>query len=81
MPRFYQKITFTSMYKLHQRSLPLDPTRIILKTCCNCTGVIQTVCLHKKDPHDEEILYLVPRSNCRSKRKIVKKKNKGKKAW
>ena len=36
--------TLTSMHKLHQRSLPLDPTGIIfLKTCCNSTGVIQTV--------------------------------------
>ena len=46
---FIKKKTLTSMHKLHQRSLPLDPTGIILKTCCNSTGVIQTVC-----PHDEE---------------------------
>ena len=32
------------MHKLRQRSLPLDPTGMILETCCNSTGVIQTVC-------------------------------------
>ena len=59
---FVKNKTLTSMHKLHQRSLPLDPTGIILKTCCNSTGVIQTVCLYKIVPRDEEILYLVPRS-------------------
>ena len=65
---FYQNKTLTSMHKLHQRSLPLDPTGIILETCCNSSGVIQTVCviqtacLYKIDPHDEGIPYLVPRS-------------------
>ena len=59
---FIKNETFTSMHKLHQRFLPLDPTGIILKTCCNSTGAIQTFCLYKIDPQDEEILYLVPRS-------------------
>ena len=59
---FIKNKTLKSMHKLHHRSQPLDPTGIILKACCNSTGVIQTVCI-KIDPHDEEILYLFPISN------------------
>ena len=50
------------MHKFHQRSLPQDQAGIILKTCCNSTGVIQTVCLFKDRSSRRGDLYLVPRS-------------------
>ena len=64
MPRFYKKKNLSSMHKLHQISLQLDPAGNLLKTCCNSTGGIQTVCM-KIDPSGEEIMYLVHRSSCK----------------
>ena len=43
---FIKNITLTSIHKLHQRSLPLDPAGKLLNSFCNRTGVSQTVCLY-----------------------------------
>ena len=51
------------MHKLHQRSLPVDPAGIILKKLAvTVQGLFKLFVCIKIDPHDEEILYLVPRS-------------------